>query len=273
MTRRQEEAKKGEREIEIGIRSSLPPLHELLAHTHLLTERQRRLGSIGPVGPLLCVHAEGMRDGQPVAIDRFFAGDCSPAASLLAMRNYGPVRDHLLFVVDVPIERQRAFARAGYQLVEVQWLMACTLAEWQSAGTGLAKGVEVRRATTAGDALVLNAIEGLEPVPLGELQDPALLHYFVTANNQPTAYGRTARYDETIAWVSHIFTAEKQRGQGYATALMRQLLTDSAQAGVGQSLLLSTEMAHSLYARIGYRNITPIAILQAPPALLRRRHR
>lgn len=249
---------------------NLPPLPELLAHTHLLTERQRRQGSIGPVGPLLCVHAEGLRDGQPVAVDRFFAGDCSPQAALLAMRNYGPERDHLLFVVDAPPDRQRAFVRAGFRLVEIQWLMACNLAGWLPAETEAAVGVEVRRATGPGDALALSAIDGLEPVLFDELHDPALSHYFVAVDNTPTAYGRNARYDETITWVSHVFTAPPHRGQGYATALMRQLLTDSAIESVGQSLLLSTDMAHSLYARLGYRDIAPVAILQAPSAILRR---
>ncbi|MBX3054720.1 MAG: GNAT family N-acetyltransferase [Caldilineaceae bacterium] len=244
-------------------------LHEFLAHTHLLTERQRRMGSIGPVGPLLCVHAEGKRDGQPVAVDRFFAGDCSPRAALLAMRNYGPARDNLLFVVDAPPERQRAFVRAGFRLQEVQWLMACTLAEWQPLELPR-PDLAVHSATQASDALLLNTIEGLEPVPIDELRDPALLHYYCLAKNQPTAYGRSARYDETIAWVSHVFTPVQHRRQGYASALMNHLLADSAKAGVVQSLLLSTEMAHLLYTRIGYGDIAPVAILQAPPALLRR---
>lgn len=258
--------------------SNLPPLPEplpeplpkLLAHSHLLTARQRRLGSIGPVGPLLCVHSQAERDGEAVAVDRFFAGDCSPAAALLAMRNYGPERDHLLFVVDAPAERKRAFVRAGFRLVEVQWLMACNLAEWQPTGSVTAVQVEVRRATSPGDALTLNAIDGLEPIPIDELSDPALTHYYATADNHPTAYGRNARYDETIAWVSQVFTAPGHRGKGYASALMVRLLLDSAEAGVAQSLLLSTEMAHWLYARLGFVDIAPALIFHAPPALLRR---
>lgn len=251
----------------------LPLLHELLAHTHLLTERQRSQGSIGSVGPLLCVHSEAERDSQPVAVDRFFAGDCSPSAALMAMRNCSPVRDHLLFVVDAPPERQRAFTRAGFRLVETQWLMALSLNNWQPIRAESAAGVTVRRAINAGDAMALNAIDGLEPIPFDELQDSALMHYCVIADNHPTAYGRNARYDETIAWVSHVFTAEKQRGQGYATALLVQLLRDSAEAGVAQSLLLSTDMAHSLYTRLGYADIAPVAIFHAPPALLRRKFR
>ena len=254
---------------------SLPLLHELLAHTHLLTERQRSQGTIGAVGPLLCVHSEATRDGELVAVDRFFAADCSPAAALLAMRNYGPQRDHLLFVVDAPPERQAAFLRAGFRLVEIQWLMACSLAEWQPVEAKMGPGVEVRRATGAGDAVGLSAIDGLEPIPIDELNDPALSHYYVAVDTVPTTYGRNAHYDETIAWVSHIFTAPQHRGQGHATALMHQLLADSAKAGVEQSLLLSTNMAHSLYARLGYCDIAPVAILQAAPSLLRRsvRHR
>ena len=34
--------------------------------------------SCGPVGTLLCVHSEAERDGEAVAVDRFFAGACSP---------------------------------------------------------------------------------------------------------------------------------------------------------------------------------------------------
>jgi len=252
---------------------SLPPLPELLTHTHLLTERQRRQGSIGPVGPLLCVHSEAERDGQPVAVDRFFAGDCSPQAALLAMRNFGTEKDHLLFVVDAPAERQRAFLRAGFRLVESQWMMTCNLAERQPTGSELATGVTVLRATDGGDALALSAIDGLEAVQIDELRDPALMHYYVTANNRPATYGRSAHYDSGIAWVSHVHTAPQYRRRGYAAALMERILADSVQAGVAQSMLLATSLAHSLYARLGYTDLADVAILYAPPALLRRKTR
>ncbi len=249
--------------------SELPSLHELLAHSHLLTERQRRLGSIGSVGPLLCVHSQAERDGEAVAVDRFFAGDCSPTAALLAMRNYGPERDHLLFVVDAPAERQRAFARAGFRLLESQWLMGCDLAQWQPSPPPTTAGT-VHRARATADAVTLSAIDGLEPVPMDELRDPALVHYYVASENHPVAYGRNARYDRTIAWVSQVYTAPQHRRMGHASALMEQLLMDDASAAVARSMLLATAMAHPLYARLGYGDVAAVAILQAPPALLRR---
>lgn len=252
--------------------TNLPSLHELLAHTHLLTERQRRQGSIGQIGPLLCVHAEGMRDGEPVALDRFFARDCSPASALIAMRNYGPERDHLLFVVDAPVERQRAFTRAGFRLVETQWLMACVLEDWQPATAPPGAG-QVNQAKDAVDAILLSTIDGLEAITVDELCDPALMHYYAEADKHPIAYGRNAYYDGVIAWVSHLYTATQYRRLGYASVLMERILTDSAEAGVAQSLLLATPIAHSLYIRLGYLDIAPVAILQAPPALLRRRVR
>lgn len=247
-------------------------LHELLAHTYLLTERQRRLGSIGAVGPLLCVHSEATRDGEAVAVDRFFAADCSPAAALLALRNYGPERDHLLFVVDAPAERQRTFTRAGFRLLESQWLLGCDLARWQPSLHPTTAG-SVYRAQTAADAVMVSAIDGLEAVPMDELRDPALIHYYVAADNQPVAYGRNARYDDAIAWVSHVYTAPAYRRMGYASALMEQLLMDSADAGVARSMLLATAMAHPLYKRLGYVEMATVAILHAPPALLRRNTR
>lgn len=244
-------------------------LHELLAHTYLLTERQRRLGSIGAVGPLLCVHSEATRDGEAVAVDRFFAADCSPAAALLALRNYGPERDHLLFVVDAPAERQRTFTRAGFRLLESQWLLGCDLARWQPSLHPTTAG-SVYRAQTAADAVMVSAIDGLEAVPMDELRDPALIHYYVAADKQPIAYGRHARYDDAIAWVSQVYTAPQHRRMGYASALMEQMLSDSADAAVARSMLLATAMAHPLYARLGYAEIAIVAILHAPPALLRR---
>lgn len=247
-----------------------PPFPELLAHTHLLTERQRRMGHIGPVGPLLCVHAEGIRDGQPAAIDRFFTGDCSPGAALLAIRNYGPERDHLLFVVDAPPDRQRAFVRAGFRLVEVQWLMACSLAEWQPRPADRPE-VTVRRATGPVDAMTINAIDGLESIPLDEIDDSGLVHYHILAQDKPIAYGRWAGYDAETAWVSHVYTAPDERRRGYAALLMARILTDCKEAGVDQCLLLATEPAHSLYSRLGFRDIAPVAILHIPPARLRRR--
>jgi GNAT superfamily N-acetyltransferase len=277
MTRRQEDKRKGRREEASGIASSIPPflpsslpaLHELLAHSHLLTERQRRLGSIGPVGPLLCVHSQAERDGETVAVDRFFAGACSPTAALLAMRSFGPARDHLLFVVDAPAERQRAFVRAGFRLLDTQWLMGCDLAQWQPSPPPTTAGT-VHRARATADAVTLSAIDGLEPVPLDELHDPALVHYYTASENHPVAYGRNARYDSTIAWVSQVYTAPQHRRMGHASALMEQLLMDDARAGVAHSMLLATAMAHLLYAGMGYVDVAAVAILQAPPALLRR---
>ena len=249
--------------------SNSPPLHQLLAHSHLLTERQRRLGSIGPVGPLLCVHSEAERDGEAVAVDRFFAGACSPTAALLAMRNFGPARDHLLFVVDAPAERQIAFVGAGFRLVDTQWLMGCDLSQWQPPAPPTAAGT-VHRVQTAADAVTLSAIDGLEPVPIDELRDPALVHYHIVSENHPVAYGRNACYDSTIAWVSQVYTAPQHRRMGHASALMKQLLLDDASAGVAWSLLLATAMAHPLYTRLGYVDVATVDILQAPPALLRR---
>jgi hypothetical protein len=80
------------------------------------------------------------------------------------MRNYGPERDHLLFVVDAPAERQRAFVRAGFRLVDTQWLMGCDLSQWQPPAPPTAAGT-VHGVQTAADAVTLSAIDGLEPVP------------------------------------------------------------------------------------------------------------
>ncbi len=247
-----------------------PSLHEF-SPTPSVDRAPTPPGSIGPVGPLFASTPRGIRTASPQAVDRF-AADSSPAA-LLALRNYSPERDNLLFVVDAPLERRQAFVRAGFRLVESQWLMGCNLAEWQPVMAERAEDVMVRPATDARDALLLSAIDGLEPIPMEELRDPALTHYYCLAEDQPTAYGRSARYDEAIAWVSHVYTAPAFRKRGHAWALMSRLLLTNRQAGVDQSLLLATEMAHVLYRRIGYTDLAEVAILQLPPALLRRGQR
>lgn len=249
--------------------SDLPPFHELLAHSHLLTARQRRQSTLGPVGPLLCVRAEGEREGAPVAAERFFAAGCSPAAALTALRNYGPERDHQLFVADATPERERAFLRAGFRLVESQWLMHCRLAD-RPPGNPARADCAVQVAAGPADSLLLSAIDGLEPVLAEDLLDSALIHYYVVSNGQLTTYGRNAFYDSRIAWVSHIHTPPQFRRRGYAGLLMERLLHDSADLGITQSLLLSTRMGRSLYTRLGYRTLSPVAVLQLPPSLLRR---
>ncbi len=261
--------------------TKLPPLPELLAHSHLLSARQRHQSTIGPVGPLLCVHAEGARDGKSVAVDRLFAGTTSPQACLTALRNYQPAADHLLFVVDAPADRQQAFVRAGFRLQEVQWLMALALPPGQPQTDARPPSadetvpveipVEIRRAVGPSDALVINRIDGLEPVPFDEIDDPGLVHLYVSVQDEPVAYGRWAGYDEKTAWVSHIHTAPHVRGQGYASALMQHIRADIRSAGVERSLLLATSMAHALYTRLGYRDLATVAILQASDAQLRRK--
>lgn len=248
----------------------LPALHELLAHTHLLTERQRQQGSLGQVGPLLCVHAEGTRDGESVAVDRFFtAAACSPNAALMAIRNYGPETDHLLFLLDAHPARLRAYERVGFRLTEMQWLMG--LSNPRPLSGNDSSGIQIRRATGAADALLLAAIDGLEPVAQSDLRDPALMHYYCITNQKPTAYARNALYDETIHWVSHVHTAPGFRRQGFARALMSHLLSDCAQLNAQSVLLLATEMSHRLYVQLGFIDIAPVALLTLSSALLRRR--
>lgn len=250
----------------------LPPLHELIAHSHLLTEQQRQQGSLEQVGPLLCLHAQGVRDGEPVALDRFFASGCSARAALLAIRNYGPEEDHLLFLVDATAARLADYERAGFRTTEMQWLMRRN-GPPPAIPSLIDPAIQIQRARSAADALLLSAIAGMEPVLNSDLRESPLRHYYCTIRDEPVAYVRSARYDETTLWVSHLYTAPAFRGRGYARTLMARLLTDGAEMGVQQTLLLSTEIAHTLYGRLGFTDLAPVALLSLPPALLRRRKR
>lgn len=250
--------------------SNQQSLHELVAHTHLLTARQREQSSIGQVGPLLCIHAEGMRDGEPVALDRFFAGGCSANAALLAIRNYGPEDDHLLFLMEAEQERLDAYERVGFRTVEMQWLMSHSGPPPHLPAT-LDPAMRIQRATSPADALLLSAIPGMEPVQHGDLREPTLRHYYCTIHNEPIAYGRSAHYDETTIWISHLYTAPAFRRSGIGMALMGRLLADAAEMGVEQTFLLSTAMARRLYLRLGFTAIGPVALMRLSSAQLRRR--
>lgn len=55
-----------------------------------------------------------------------------------------------------------------------------------------------------------------------------------------------------------VATAERARGRGLATALMRQALLEAARRGMRTTSLQATRMGASIYARLGYRDLGAI---------------
>jgi GNAT superfamily N-acetyltransferase len=72
---------------------------------------------------------------------------------------------------------------------------------------------------------------------------------------------------EGVAGIYAVATTEKARGRGLAGLLTLTALHAAAADGIERSVLHSTPMAHSLYARLGYEDVAPFDVWSMPNTL------
>lgn len=243
---------------------------ESLIGSYLLTERQRQIGRKMVLGPVICVHYDYGRPGQAGQVqfgpdgpgagrhyqaDVFFVGHVSPKEAVAHIRAYGPAAEHQIFVLGYKSGLVSSYLSLDCAaFTPVHTLMARALAEVPAGPPG----AEIGRATTAAECQWLNTIPGMDPVPTEDLVDPHVRYYYGVVDDQAVAAVRRADLTPFISWVSHLYTAPDFRRRGLATALMRQLLRDSAAIGRRWSMLLATPQAVGLYRRLGYRDLAPV---------------
>ena len=67
-----------------------------------------------------------------------------------------------------------------------------------------------------------------------------------------------------VAGIYGVATTERGRGKGLATLLANVALHATADAGFRASVLHSTPMAHSMYRRLGYRDVATFELWARP---------
>ncbi|MCI0394586.1 MAG: GNAT family N-acetyltransferase [Chloroflexi bacterium] len=226
------------------------------AASFLLSDREWEVGRRCQAGPLICVRYEFEWLGRLVKFDNFLALGCEPQKAVAAVQAFGPAKDHLLRVVADRPDLEQTYARLGYRVGFVEYLMARPLEGLVAA----ALPYLVRHARNSDDLLALSAIEGLEDSKMwpADLLNPIFRYYYVVVDGRPVARGRLARYDDAIAWISHVFTARPYRRRGIARSLMQHLLADGVAAGFRETVLLSTGEGHALYRQVGFQDLARV---------------
>jgi len=223
--------------------------------SYLLTKRQRQIGRRLSLGDVICVHYDYILEGESRQADNFFIWGAEPEVVVETIRAYGPAEDHQIYVVADRPGLPVAYMGLGCSaMTGTNSLMARGLEELPSPD----ETVRVRQATTPGECMALNAIDGADLTLAEDVIDPTLEFYYTGSGQRPLAMARVARKKPGVGWVSHVYTAPDYRGRGLATEMMVQVLALQSQAGDRLSLLLATEIAHSMYRKIGYLDLAPV---------------
>lgn len=240
--------------------------YEALISSYLLTGRQRQMGQRLELGPITCIHFDYEWEGQRRSADNFFiwGAPAGEVASIIA--EYGPAEDHLLFVVVNRPDLVNEYMLAGYSALSPgNYLMAHSLVAIPQRPLPLEHSIHL--ASTAGETMLLNVIEGAEFVLMEDVLDPNLQYYYCMGGSQPVALARNGRIGPQLSWISHVYTKPGSRGHGLASILMSQILNDCRDRGDRFSLLLATEPAFGLYQRLGYEDLAPVLNFHLPSGI------
>jgi predicted GNAT family acetyltransferase len=184
--------------------------------------------------------------------DEFFVLDADPDEVVQAVGAAQTREHHCLTVFHQPAQATiTSYADRGYRLAERLFLMACDIYAPAVSQAALA----ARRVTTVDEAAWINTRRGKPIVAPHHLSDPGVAYYYLMLDGALAATGILVHAEPQVAYIADLFTFPAYRGQGIATELMQRMLVDAAAAGARQSLLLATERARRLYAKLGYSDL------------------
>jgi GNAT superfamily N-acetyltransferase len=237
--------------------SSLSLAFEALISSYLLTGRQRQMGQRLELGPITCIHYDYEWEDQRRSADNFFIWGVPPKEVAAIITEYHPTGNNQLFVVMDRAGLANEYLSAGFSaLTPGNYLMAHSLDIVPEFPLPAVHSIHL--ASTAGETMYLNVIDGANLVLMEDVMDPNLQFYYCLQGSQPVALARNGRIGPNLSWISHVYTKPECRGQGLATSLMSRIMSDCQAAGDRFSLLLATEPAHGLYQRLGYQDLAPV---------------
>lgn len=215
------------------------------------------------LGPITCIHYEYEWEGQRRTADNFFIWGVPPKEVEAIIAEYHPTGDNQLFVVSDSPGLVNEYMFAGFSaLTPGNFLMINSLDEIPQ--SLIPADHSIHLASTAGETMLLNVLEGADLVPMEDVLDPNLQFYYCLRGSQPVAMARNGRIGPDLSWISHVYTKPECRGQGLATILMSRIMSDCRVTGDRFSMLLATEPAHRLYRRLGYQDLAPVLNFQLP---------
>ncbi len=218
----------------------------------------RRVATRFCAGPLPAVRFAHGAASARTEFDEYFAAAVAPHDAVDAVQAARPLARHYLTVLEDRAGLEQEYALLGYTLSHRETLMACDL----PALVPLTPPAMVSLLSAGADPTWYNASdpEGINWVDPDNLADSRMAHYTIVQHGTLVARGRNLHLDAAYSYVSRVFVATAQRGNGLAHALMARLLADDCARGAVWSVLTATAMGHRLYDRLGYRDYGTILI-------------
>ncbi|MFC4619572.1 GNAT family N-acetyltransferase [Camelliibacillus cellulosilyticus] len=187
--------------------------------------------------------------------DEFFVYHSNPAHVIEIINKQDIKEDYWLTVFSD--EKPYSYDAEGYTVKNTEFLMMLNLDSWDNE----IENKIIKRVKTEEEARRINHFFGRTVIDLKKLDDPNMHFYVGEENGHPASYGRYLLLDQTVCFLSNIYTSEIHRGKGIAKALCRSMLSDAKQEGAVKSVLASSQTGHPLYLKLGYRDVTKMWVL------------
>ncbi|MEH7237949.1 GNAT family N-acetyltransferase [Bacillus sp. JJ1562] len=187
--------------------------------------------------------------------DEFFVYNSNPTHVIEIINKQDMKEDYWLTVFSD--EKPNSYDAEGYIIKNTEFLMMLNLDSWSIE----IDNKIIKRVKTEEEARRINHFFERDVIELRILEDPNLHFYVGEVNGHPTTYGRYLLLDETVCFLSDVFTSKIHRGKGMAKALCRKMLIDAQNEGATKSVLASSQMGHPLYLKLGYQDVTKMWVL------------
>lgn len=187
--------------------------------------------------------------------DEFVVYDSNPVQVMDMISKLNIDKDY--WITEFSEEEPQDYAAEGYSIKSTEFLMMKDLNNLSiETDNKLIKRVE-----TSEEAQHINHMFNRVVINLEKFEDPNLRFYVGEENGQPVSYGAYAQIDDTV-FLSNVFTSPIHRGKGLAQSLCRTMLMDAKQEGMVQSVLISSQMGHPLYKKLGYREVSKMWVFE-----------
>ncbi|WP_200411178.1 GNAT family N-acetyltransferase [Virgibacillus salexigens] len=190
--------------------------------------------------------------------DEFIVYNSNPTHVIDTINKLDIKKDYWLTVFSD--EGLHIYDAEGYTIKRTEFLMSLNLDSWSFE----TENKIIKCVKTEEEARRINHFFNNSVIDLKKLNDPNLHFYVVEENGHPVSHGSYALLDKTV-FLNNVFTSKIHRGKGMAIELCRKMLIDAKQEGAVQSVLISSQMGHPLYLKLGYLDVSKMWVFERKP--------
>lgn len=228
---------------------------------------QRAFGSrLEPAGL-----ARFLRFGKPSGkiTGEFFVENAAPQEAAEAARQAAVGAQYWLTVFTQDLgSAQRAYTALGYERSDSEYLMGRAL----PAGKTFTPDERVKLVSSPAEIEKINRTYGNTLFHPDQLQDRDLLFAWAEKDERAVAWGsahinrRTFPDRPPTAYIASMYTLPGYRRRGLAEGVLSTLLAASMEAGARASVLVSSQLGHPLYLKLGFRDLLYLQVFISPRA-------